>query len=149
MITDKSFVIDTVTVISYFKSFFKRPNKISLSSINIIREAFNYESQYRITIPSIVFVEIFEKWLIDEEMLTKFRREVFTPIIEAENFEIRSLDIEVLENFAKINDDKIKLENHDKIVLATAMTLNRPLITSDRKIRKFVKKYKVIPSIYY
>ncbi|NET56162.1 MAG: hypothetical protein F6K47_08295 [Symploca sp. SIO2E6] len=46
------------------------------------------------------------------------------------------------------DDPYINLENRDKIVLASAVVLESPLITSDGKIKEYVEKYKnIIPAI--
>ncbi|HBB31001.1 MAG TPA: hypothetical protein DDZ80_10345 [Cyanobacteria bacterium UBA8803] len=104
------------------------------------------------TIPSTVFVEIFDKWFRgknseDEEFRAKFISEIFNPIKFLPNIEIRELDIEILENFLRLDDPDINLENRDKIVLATAVVLESPLITSDSKIKKYVERYKNIPDL--
>jgi len=57
------------------------------------------------------------------------------------------MDIEVIENFLRLDDSLINLENRDKIILASAITLNVALITSDRKIKKYFAKHRIIPQI--
>jgi len=141
------YVMDTNAVISYFKEVFNQPSKISRKAINLINKAFDVESNVRISIPSMAFIEIYDNLLNDEEILKKFRLDVFVKIKEASNFEIKSLEKEVIENILKIKDDYINLENHDKIFLASAMMLKCPLITSDVMITDYVKYYKVIPAV--
>ena len=140
-------VIDTTALISYFCLVFNRDPKISQTAINLIRQAFQEESRVLLIIPSIVFVEIFDKWIRNEEVQVKIRSEVLEPIKQSPNIEIRPIDIEILENFINLTDDDIKLENHDRLILASAVALNAPLITSDKKIRKFVLKHHVIPQV--
>ncbi len=141
------FVIDTTSLISYFDYIFGKPSQISDKALTLIRTSFDRESSVRLSIPSIVFVEIFEKWFKSEEFLAKFRAEVFEVISQAPNIEIKPIEQEVLENFIKIQDEDVNLENHDKLILASAMMLECPLITSDPKIIKYVKKHGVIPSV--
>ena len=43
------------------------------------------ETNTKISIPSVVFVEIFEIWLREEEFAKKFYYEVFVPIIQSPN----------------------------------------------------------------
>lgn len=109
-------------------------------------------SKYLIIIPGVVFIEIFDKWFrgntrADEEFRAKFISEVFNRIKLAPNIEIRELDIEVLKSFLDLQDKNIKLENRDKIVLATDVILQSSLITSDTMLKEYCDKYKVIPEI--
>ncbi|MEH2283354.1 MAG: hypothetical protein V7K90_18815 [Nostoc sp.] len=149
----RRFVIDTVALISYFAHIFNEPSKISPKGLLYIDTAFkHYDSNYLITIPSIIFIEIFDKWFrgnttANEEFRAKFIAEVFNPIRASPNIEIRELDIEVLESFLDLNDQNINLENRDKIVLASAVVLKSPLITSDTKIKYYLEKYNIIPGI--
>jgi len=146
------FVIDTTALISYFAELFDRQSQISPKGLSYIEKVFQSDSDYLMTIPSIVFVEIFDKWFRGvtprhEEFRAKFISEIFNPIKLCPNIEIREIDIEVLEKFLHLNDPYIKLENRDKIVLASAEVLQAQLITSDRKIKKYVDKYQNIPKI--
>jgi len=146
------FVIDTMALISYFAEVFNVQSKISKKGLSYINTVFQSDSNYLMTIPSIVFVEIFDKWFggvtpRDEEFRAKFISEIFNPIKLCPNIEIREIDIEVLEKFLHLNDPYINLENRDKIVLASAEVLQAQLITSDTKIKEYVGKYKNIPKI--
>jgi len=159
IIQKRRFVIDTVALISYFAHIFTHhpifdvKSKISPKGLSYIDTAFkDYNSRYLIIIPSVVFIEIFDKWfrgnnIADEEFRAMFIAEVFNPIKLAPNIEIRELDFEVLESFLDLKDENARLENRDKIVLATAVVLKSPLITSDTKLKEFQDKYKVISEI--
>ena len=141
------FVTDTTSLISYFNDVFEQPSQISDYALKIIDKALSNDPAIRLSVPSIVFVELFEKWFKSEEMAAKIRAEVFEQINNAPNIEIKPIEQEVLENFIIIKDDRINLENHDKIILASAMMLNCNLITSDPKIVNYVKLYGVIPKV--
>ncbi|MBV7336433.1 PIN domain-containing protein [Chloroflexi bacterium TSY] len=146
------YVIDTTALISYFADIFGRPSRISSQSISLIAKAFDFEDAAILVIPSIVFIEIFDKWFRgqgydQEEFRAKFLSEVYKPILAAPNMEVRELDQEVLESFLSLDDPNINLENHDKIVLSTAMVLNANLVTSDQNIKRYVSRYKVVPNI--
>jgi predicted nucleic acid-binding protein len=148
----KRFVIDTTSIISYFDNVFSQGSQISPAALDVIRRAFNYPEEIVLVIPSIVFVEIFDKWfrgdgIKQEEFRAKFLAEVFEPIRNAANIEIRGIDIEVMEKFLELHDDNVSLENHDRIVLASAAVLEAVLVTSDSNLRKFVNKRRVIPYI--
>jgi PIN domain nuclease of toxin-antitoxin system len=144
---NNGYVVDTTSLISYFNNIFSGPAKISRDALKIIETAFKRDSDIKLSIPSIVFVEIFDKWFSNEEIAAAIRIEIMTLIAERPNIEIKPVEKEVLENFIKISDDFIKFDNHDKIILASSMMLQWPLITSDSKIIRYNNKYKVIPDI--
>jgi len=145
-------VADTTALISYFSSVFNQGSKISKRAISLIDSAFRYEDEVILSIPGVVFVEIFDKWFRgdksqDEEFRAKFKFEVFEQVRRAPNIEIREIDAEVLEKFLSLQDPDINLENSDRLILASAAVLESPLITSDSDLIRYVKKHRVIPSI--
>lgn len=140
-------VLDTNALISYFDSVFKVKPQISDEALKMIRHAFQTDSDVLLSIPSIVFVEIFDKWICDDEFRAMFVAEVLEQILQAPNIEIKPIDQEVLEQFVCLNDSTINLENHDRLVLASAMMLQWPLITSDGTILQYVERHKVVPQI--
>jgi hypothetical protein len=144
------FVIDTTTLISYFSSVFQGARiQISQAALELVANTFKAESNYLMIIPSIVFVEIFDKWFrgTDQEFRSRFRVEVYEPIRNNPNIEVREIDVEILETLLRLDDSQINLENRDKLILAAAQILDAPLITSDRKIQRYFTKYRNIPSI--
>lgn len=142
------FVVDTTSVISYFSDVFGESSQISQHALNLIDKAF-HEDSILLIFPSIIFVEIFKKWFINEEEAAKIRIEVLERIKNRGNMEIKPLEKEVLENFIKIQDiePNYNFDNHDKQVLASAMMLQCPLITSDLRLIRYNKRKKVIPKI--
>lgn len=145
-------VVDTTALISYFPELFKRSPQVSERGLRLIADALNYEDKIILIVPSVVFIEIFDKWFrgtkpLDQEFRARFRSEVFQPLYIAPNVEIRELDLEVLEMFLSLHDPMMSLENHDRIVLASAAVLQCSLITSDADIKSFNSKHRVIPSI--
>ena len=105
-----------------------------------------------LSIPGVVFVEIFNKWFCgdknqDEEFRARFKAEVFEQVRRAPNVEIREIDAEVLEMFLSLHDPDINLENSDRLILASAAVLESTLITTDNNIIAYVRKHRVIPSI--
>lgn len=142
------FVCDTNALISFFNELFETESVISWHGREIIQKAFEkHSSEVRISIPSIVFIEIYEKWALNEEFLAKFYYEALIPILDSPFFEIKPIEKEVLENIVKIHEHSCNLELNDMIILSSAMMLNCPLITSDSPISDFVKVHKVIPAI--
>jgi len=144
---EKLFVLDANALISYFKEVFSEEPTISNSALKIIDKGFNNYDLVKLSIPSIAFVEIFDNFCISDEDTQKIRYEIILPIFEMPNIEVRELDKEVLENIILLDDNIVNLENHDKIVLSTAMVLDSPLITSDNNIMEYVQKDRVIERI--
>ena len=95
------FVTDATSLISYFSNVFEKPSQISREALNLIDRALLNDPAIRLSVPSIVFVEIFEKWFKSEEFAAKIRSEVFEPINNASNIEIKPLEQEVLENLLR------------------------------------------------
>lgn len=144
----KVYVPDTLAIISYYSEVFEQPSIISAKTLNILDVAIKDLSPFiKLSIPSVVFIELFDKWLKTEEFVKKFFFEVFTEIKESPNVEIRELDREILEQLVTIGGNLHKHEIHDKLILASAMTLNAPLITTDPEIIKFAETTNNIPFI--
>ncbi|WP_417386017.1 hypothetical protein [Gimesia sp.] len=96
-----------------------------------------------------MFVEIYEKWLTEEEVNREFYYEVYQRINNSPNIEIKPVDREVVENVAGLKDNLLNHDMHDKIIFASAMTLECPLISCDRELIKYNSIHKVIPRIFY
>ena len=144
----KLFVSDTNALISYFHEVFKVRHNFSDKAMQIFDCALSTSNdKIKLSIPSVVFIEIFEKWFLTEEFVKKFFYEVFTPLIESPNIEIKPIEKEVLENLINIRGSLANHEINDKIILASAMMLNCPLITNDQSIIDYVNENSVIPSI--
>ena len=144
----KLYVIDTNSLIYYFDSVFCDGSNLSAKAHKLIAKAFeSSDSEIKLSIPSVVFVEIFEKWLKSEEFARKFHYEVFELIDQSPNIEIKPIEQEVLENLECISGSLSNHDVHDKIILASAMMLNCPLITTDQAIIAYVAENKVIPAI--
>lgn len=151
----KLYVIDTNAVISFFDSVFQHSSKYNSlqplskrAMVNIEEALFSKETHIRLSIPTVVFIEIYEKWLISEEFCQRFFYEAFTPITQSQNIEIRPIDREVLENLLQISGTLKDHDLHDRLILASAMSLDAPLITTDRKIIRYVRDNRVVPSVW-
>lgn len=150
------YVIDTCALISFYDSVFTEHYRYSGSlrlspkAERIIYSAiYSQETHIRMSIPSVVFIEIHEKWLDNEEFCKKFFYEVFSPIISSEYVEIRPMDKEVLENLLILKGELANHEIHDRLVLASAMTLNAPLITSDKYLTEYINLNHTVPDVFY
>lgn len=144
------YVVDTCALISYFQPYLKGSDvSISEESLSIIDKAF-YSNEINLIIPSTVFIEIFKKWFKTEEDAARIRTEIYHRISERENMEIQPFDKEILGNFLRIVDiePNQNFDNHDKQILAAAMTMECPLITSDTRLIRYNKRKNVVPAIY-
>jgi PIN domain nuclease of toxin-antitoxin system len=135
------FVLDTVGFINYFRFFFKEEDRLSAKSRQIIEFCFDYQRpEFKLSIPSVVFIEVFEKFLKGKENVLRFRYDILSKIENNPDIEIKSIDKEVLTTFSTIDDAIIKLEYHDKLITASALQLQVPIITCDSKISEYIKK---------
>lgn len=150
------FVSDTSSIIHYFSRLtnvfekFEITKELSTRAEAIIADALlQFPSEVRLSIPSIVFVEIYEKWLVDEEVNREFYYEVYQRIIRSPNIEIKPVDQEVVENVVILDDNLKDHDLHDKIIFASAMTLECRLISRDSELIKYNNKYNAVPEIFY
>ncbi|HEY0764030.1 MAG TPA: hypothetical protein VGD61_16765 [Pyrinomonadaceae bacterium] len=100
----------------------------------------------RLTIPSVVFVEVFEKWLTTEEKLRQFYYEAFVAVEDSPNIEVRAIEQEILEALVGVQLDNHEI--HDKIILASAIVVNGQLITSDSVISSYIAAKGLPPAIW-
>ena len=142
------YVIDTNALIYFYCDLFEQECRLSSKAIAIMRQGLSRnESLVRLSIPSVVFVEIYAKWLRDEEFAAKFYYEVFKPLTESPNVEVKPIEREVLENLISIGGILEKHEMHDKIILASAIMLKCRLISTDPVIEQYVADTGVIPAV--
>lgn len=126
------YLLDTTAFINYFDFFFKKGNKLNSQinkDINICFNKYNYK--HRISIPSVVFIEVYDNFLKSQEKRAEFYNTVFHPLKENEMIEIKPIEKGVLEEFTKI---PYRLEMHDKIIYSSAKEINATLITNDPSI---------------
>ena len=141
------FVIDTSALIDYHDSLFTQNCRLSVGAQRLIATALiTSDTGVALSIPSIVFIEIYRKWLKNEEFARSFYYEVYRRCADSPNVEIRSIEQEVLENLVLIRGSLARHEIHDKLILASAMVLKCPLITLDPKIADYVRETGVIPN---
>ena len=143
------YVADTNAIIAAFPRIFNRPLILSKKTLRLVLRAFHKDYSVRLSIPSVVFIELYDKWCRRPEASRAIYYEVFVTARESDVVEIRELDAEIVEIMTSFDDSIVNLESHDKIALAAAVALRAPLITSDRKIRRYVAMTNVIPAVLY
>lgn len=156
MITRKHYVIDTNIMIAFFEEVFRHsplfspPPKLSERARNIMQEAIHSRTTgIRISIPVVVFFEIYDKWLGTEEFCRKFYYDVFHQLKETPNIEIRPIDQEILENLICVGTELDAHDLHDRLILSSAMALEARLMTADRTIIDYVEKTHALPEVFY
>ena len=107
--------------------FLTNNKRLSSNARVLFEEAETGESS--IIVPSIVLAELM--YLFEKQNLRDKFKEVLKRIEIALNYEVCSLDTEVIDISSKIISVK---EIHDRIIIATAKLLDCPLITKDEEI---------------
>ena len=142
------YVIDTNAIISYFDRVFDKPSRLSALARRLIDTALSSSVEdIKVSVPSIVFVEVFDKWLDTEEMSAKFYYEVFQLLEQSPNIEIKPVEQEVLQNILQVRGILTDHEIHDKIIVASAVMLNCAIITTDTKIREYAETSAALPPV--
>ncbi len=146
------YVVDTSALISFHHEVFRYAqnyvgsDKLTPKARTILNHGIDeYRPDVLLIIPSIVFIEVYEKWLTNEEFQGRFFYEVFVPLRDAEHVEIREIDREVLERLILIRGSLTNHDLHDKLIVATAEVLEAPLVTTDQRITDYVSETDLIP----
>lgn len=142
------YVVDTCSLIRYFGWVFDERRDICGRARGILDEALSSTPRRtKVSFPSVVFVEIYDKWCRDEESKARIYCEVHAPVAASPNIEIRPIDIEILEMLAKVGGNLKHHEINDKIIVASAMVLSCPIVTTDPEIITFARRCELIPAV--
>lgn len=117
-------LLDTHTLFWLFTSDKRISNKAKLT----FREA------KQVFIPTIVLLELL--YLLNKKKLNDQFSKILDQLKTEGRISFVSLDMAIVENMP--NDD-FRLEMHDSAIVTSAQTLNLPIITKDRTIRKIYK----------
>lgn len=143
------FVFDTVGFINFHHDFFNEKLHLSQRLIEDVNKCLSPDYiDYKLIIPSIVFVEIFDKQLRTDEKASQFKYEILSKYLSCDDVEIKGIDKEVLEIYYSINNNVIQLETHDKIVLSSAIQMQGKLITNDGKITTYVEATQAVEIVF-
>jgi PIN domain nuclease of toxin-antitoxin system len=117
------YVTDTHSLVWYFTEDSRLSEKALEVFEGTIKEGV-------IIIPVVALAELM--YIAQKGKITLTFEETLKKIEEYENFDVAPLDIDILKVAGKI---EAELEMHDKLVVATALYFNAPLITKDELIR--------------
>jgi PIN domain nuclease of toxin-antitoxin system len=119
-----NYVTDTHSLVWYFTDD-QRLSKKALKSFESTVKA------GQIIVPTVVLAEVL--FIAKKGRIPLGFTETVTKIEALANFEIASLDVDVLKIAESID---APLEMHDKLIVATAIRFDACLITRDEKIKK-------------
>ena len=119
----KQYVTDTHSLVWYFT---ENP-RLSKKALKVFEKTVK---EGTIIIPTVVLAEIMH--IAKKGRITMSFTETVEKIEENENFEITPLDLDILK---KADEIDCELEMHDRLIAATALFFDVPLITRDQTIK--------------
>ena len=117
------YVADTHSLVWYFTN----DSRLSDNALQAFQSSVN---EGTIFIPAVVLAEIM--YIADKGRIILSFEETLRKIDETDNFAITPLDTEILKIAFQ---NGTELEMHDRLILATALFHNSPLITKDEVLR--------------
>ena len=120
----KQYVTDTHSLVWYFT---ENP-RLSRKALKVFEKT---EKEGTIIIPAVVLAEIM--YIAKKGRITMSFAETVKKIEDSENFEITPLDLTILKKANKID---YELEMHDRLIVATAMFFDAPILTKDQTIKE-------------
>jgi len=120
--------LDYVTDTHSLVWFFTADDKLSGTALQAFQSS---EKEGTIIVPAVVLAEIM--FIAKKGRITLSFEETLGQIEGSEGFEISPLSTDILRTADKIEAD---LEMHDRLIAATALFHNAPLITKDETLRK-------------
>ncbi|GBD98090.1 PIN domain protein [bacterium BMS3Abin07] len=118
------FVTDTHSLVWYFTE----DTRLSEKALETLEQT---TQEGLIIVPSVVLAEIM--FIAKKGRISITFVETLKKIEEYDNFDIAPLDADILKVADKIEAD---MEMHDKLIIATALNFQAPLITRDEQIRE-------------
>lgn len=125
------YVTDTHSLVWYFTENPKLSKKALRTFEKTVKEG-------TIIIPTVVLAEIM--YISRKGRINMTFAETLERIEDNDNFEVVPLDLDILKEAEQMD---VELEMHDKLIVATALFFDAPLITADGEIRES-KSIKVI-----
>lgn len=119
-----NYVTDTHSLVWYFTE----SQRLSKKALKVFEKTLEEGS---IIIPTVVLAEIM--YISRKGRINISFAETVKKIRESENFEIAPLDLDILNAADEIDYD---LEMHDRLIVATALFFDVPVITRDEVIKE-------------
>jgi PIN domain nuclease of toxin-antitoxin system len=116
------FLADTVAIIRHFANV----GKIGKAARSILLDADNGKNKILISIISMVEI----LYLSERNRIPLNLEEMRSKLLHLDNYEIVDLDLEIVETARNVKG----LELHDRLIVSTALSLNAPILTSDKII---------------
>ncbi|MGD2091408.1 MAG: type II toxin-antitoxin system VapC family toxin [Candidatus Aminicenantes bacterium] len=120
----KQYVTDTHSLVWYFT---ENP-RLSRKALKVFEKTVK---EGTIIIPTVVLAEIM--YIAEKGRITMSFAETVKKIEDSENFEITPLDLDILK---KADEIDYELEMHDRLIVATALFFDAPLLTKDQTIKE-------------
>lgn len=120
----KQYVTDTHSLVWYFT---ENP-RLSRKALKVFEKT---EKEGTIIIPAVVLAEMM--YIAKKGRITMSFAETVKKIEESENFEITPLDLAILK---KADEIDYELEMHDRLIAATALFFDAPILTKDQTIKE-------------
>ncbi len=117
------YLADTVAVIRHFA----KAGKIGKTAKQILRDADNGRNTILISIISMIEI----LYLSERNRIPLDLKEVKYKLQCLDNYRIVDLDMDIVETAKTVQG----LELHDRLIVASALSLNIPILTSDKIIR--------------
>ena len=141
------YVLDTYAVVSYYSNVFDGSGQLSQYASSLIHNVIEqYNDDLRLIIPSIVFIELM-KFCRTQEKNAEIYFEVYKKISENDLIMIHSIEPEILENIIILDGVLASHDMHDKIIVATGLMFECPIITRDSIITDYSYKTRKIEVI--
>lgn len=116
------FLADTVAIIRHFANV----GKIGKAARSILLDADNGKNKILISIISMIEI----LYLSERNRIPLNLEEMRSKLLHLDNYEIVDLDLEIVETARNVKG----LELHDRLIVSTALSLNVPILTSDKII---------------
>lgn len=117
------YLADTVTIIRHFA----KTGKIGKAAKSILQDADKGKNTIFISIISIVEI----LYLSERNKIILDMEDVRYKLLPLDNYKIVDLDFDIVETAKNLQG----LELHDRLIVATALFLDVPMLTSDQVIR--------------
>jgi len=121
------YVTDTHSLVWYMTS----DSKLSTKAKVVFQKVDNFQDY--IFIPCIVFFELV--YLIEKKKINADFDSFLTMVSASKNYRIEPLCLPIIEESRRIRREKVR-DPWDRLIVATSMHLNVPLISYDKSLRK-------------